>query len=215
MMRGESIPNRARSVQQHGDGRLQPFGGDRAGHHAQRQVRRDQGDAQVRRRQHHYRAAGAGARGQPLGVTGEGDAGGVDRALLHGRGDQRAAVHADAQLHAALQLAQHVAGVAWIEPPGPDGSCRRHRQHLHDARPVGKGGGGVVKRLHRHRQTHVPNPLREYVRITQKDQPYCGIGCSRFRAHRIASRRIHRHLPHREHGADVRTDACGLSGGDG
>jgi hypothetical protein len=61
---------------------------DRGGHVGQREVRRDQRDAQrrlvVAADEHHDHARRAGALGEELGVAGEREARVEDRALLHG-----------------------------------------------------------------------------------------------------------------------------------
>ena len=53
----------------------QPLAGDRPRHVGQRQMGRDQRNPQVAGHQHHHRQRRAGARGEILGVAGEGEAG--------------------------------------------------------------------------------------------------------------------------------------------
>ena len=158
MHRGESIPNRARKVvMQHREGRFQPFAVTASDTPLSgRWVVTKRGRAGLATPSIITGQPAAVRAREPLGVTGEGNAGRMDGALLHRCGDQRAALDIAAQLHAEIQLAEYVAGVAGIESSGPHRPGRRHRQHLHDARPVGTGDGGIVQRLHRHRELKAP-----------------------------------------------------------
>ncbi len=69
----------------------------------QRQVRRGERDAQGAVGQHHHGQRCVRARGEVFGVAGEGDAGVVDHALVHRRGDHRGELAGEGAVGGALE----------------------------------------------------------------------------------------------------------------
>ena len=84
--------------------------------------------------QHHDRQRRAGARGDVLGVAGEGDAGLVDQALLHRRGHHGRELAGQAAVHRAIdQLPAPGGALRTLEPPGSAGRRQRLMQHAQRA----------------------------------------------------------------------------------
>ncbi|MOA22109.1 hypothetical protein D3C78_1426490 [compost metagenome] len=85
-----------------------------------------------------------GQLGEKLGVSGEGDTGLVDHALVHRGGDHPGEVAVDAAVAGAQQGLQHVAGVARVELAGDHCCGQRRVPHVQTAgrrRSVRPGAG--------------------------------------------------------------------------
>jgi hypothetical protein len=91
----------------------------------QGQMRRRKRHAQAAPDQHHHHVRGAGVLGEIFGVTGEGNAGIVDHALLHRRGDHRVEFAAEAAGNGAVEHGEHVGAVRRIELSGHRGMAQR------------------------------------------------------------------------------------------
>src|SRR5450432_4574292 len=93
-------------------------------------------DAQTRSNEQHGNGA-TGARGEEFGVTGEGDAGVVDDALVHRRGNHGIELAFKAAIGGTREYGDHAGGIAFVELAGHDGRARRNMyttQHANGAR---------------------------------------------------------------------------------
>src|SRR5688500_15089340 len=94
--------------------------------------------------QQHHRVPRAGALGQVFGVAGELNAGIVDDALLHRRGDHGRELAAHAAVDGTVEHREHMARIEDIELAGGAGHAQRHVQHPQRSGPRGPRGPGIV-----------------------------------------------------------------------
>ncbi|MNV25737.1 hypothetical protein D3C71_1168450 [compost metagenome] len=93
---------------------------DCIGNLAKGQVSGHQGYAQAARGQHHHHLRGVGQVGEEFRMPGKGDAGFVDHAFVHRRGNHAGEISAQAALAGAGQGFQYEGSVGLVQLPGDD-----------------------------------------------------------------------------------------------
>ena len=163
---------------------------------SQGQVGGDQGDAQAGGGEHHHRVRAAQF-GEKFGMSGEGQSGVVDDALLYRSRHQPVIGPREAAFGGVAQGLQHVLGVARIQGTAGGRFAQGDRG---DTQLSGFERGGRPVAVHRHQFQLELEPFgtrQQQFRIGHRHQIGAGVG------------------PLRQHHAEIGPDAGGFPGGQG